>query len=165
MRHVVILMVAASVMVSVGCESVVKDNNKNRDFNRTLVRTYNDMALTNAIVRQHTLYGYHFVPESVSLNALGERDLGVLAAHYAKAPGTLTVDDGGVSAELYAARVAGVEASLAEQGVDVEAMKVGPGMPGGDGKSSEEVLAAQKKASEKRSGQALTITTGGGSVD
>jgi|GEM_PF-2279034 len=160
MRHYVLLMVLVGVLLSVGCEQPVVSEGQHREFNQALVRTYNDMALTNAIVRQHTLYAYHFAAESASLNALGERDLGVLAAHYAETPGTLYVDEGGASAALYGERVASVKASLAAQGVDVAAMEVGPGMAGGEGMSSTDVLSAKKKSGERRQGQALTVTTG-----
>lgn len=47
-----------------------------------MVTSLQDEAVENAIIRQHTIFSYHFVPGAPYLTELGERDLDVLAHHY-----------------------------------------------------------------------------------
>jgi len=47
-----------------------------------MVASLQEEAVENAIIRQHTLYSYHFVADAPYLTELGERDLDILANHY-----------------------------------------------------------------------------------
>jgi hypothetical protein len=129
-----------------------------RDLNTAEVEWYNKSAIDNAIIAQHTLYPYHFVPDGESVNELGEHDLNVLIDHFKNHPGKLNVRRGSASAELYQARVNFVIERMFNAGV-----RLGPvedGLPGGEGMSSERVLVALKRTAEPPESQ-----NGGGAND
>ncbi len=109
-----------------------------------MVTTSRDEPIRAAIIAQHTLYDYHFQPNSARLTTLGARDLGVLAEAFAKAPGELSVRRGEVSASLHDERVKTVVAELAKAGVAVERMTMTEGLPGGSGMSSVWVLTVRE---------------------
>jgi len=106
-------------------------------------------SLNNAIVTQHTLYPYHFVSGTATLNDLGQRDLSVLTDHFLKAGGDLNVHRGGVPQPLYDARVKTVLESLAAAGVASGAVAVKDGLPGGEGMTSERVIVILKEKMSK----------------
>ena len=106
-------------------------------------------SLNNAIVTQHTLYPYHFVTGTATLNDLGQRDLSVLTDHFLKAGGDLNVHRGGVPQALYDARVKTVLESLAAAGVQSGAVAVKDGLPGGEGLGSERVIVILKEKMTK----------------
>jgi len=137
--------------VLVGCEKSVREPEKSIDAE--LVKTLNNIAVENAIITQHTIYPYHFVTDGEELNELGQRDLAVLAGHFAENAGTLNVRRGQTPAALYEARVARVTESLKQAGVDTARLSVSDEMPGGTGMSSERVVTILKQAP-----QGLTIT-------
>ncbi|MHC4131242.1 MAG: hypothetical protein ACYSSP_07070 [Planctomycetota bacterium] len=123
-------------------------------INRKLVTTYNDMAIENAIITQHTLYPYHFIQNSEGLNELGYRDFGILAGHFIENPGSLIVrQDHTVTDELYEQRVGHIQEMLEEAGVDSERFNIEDGMPGGSGVTSERVLFILERAKESPSTQ------------
>ena len=128
-----------------------------RLMNSKLINTYNDIAIQNAIISEHTMFPYHFVKNSAELNELGERDLAVLTAHLAKNGGHLNIRQLGVPAELYAARVGVVHERLKEAGIDMERISISDGMPGGSGMPSEKVLVILEQ--ESQSAGAGTSTT------
>jgi hypothetical protein len=97
-------------------------------------------SIDKALLVQRTLYPYHFVLDGSELNALGERDLMVLAAHFRKSPGQLRVHRGDAPPALHEARMRAVMAALAADGVDAAQMKLSEGFPGGDGLPSERVI-------------------------
>jgi nucleotide-binding universal stress UspA family protein len=130
--------VAAALVA--GCISKVPPFEDRSDHNAAVVNNVLDQAIRNAIVRQHTLFDYHFVQDSATLNKLGEHDLGLLAAHYKERPGTLYVRQGDTEAEQYEARVNEIKRRLVEAGVDKERIKVVDGLPGGDGMPMTRVL-------------------------
>jgi hypothetical protein len=108
-------------------------------------------SLNNAILAQHTLYPYHFVSGSAGLNALGERDLGVLAEHFLTSAGDLNVHRGDAGQALYEARVKGVLERLAAAGVQGGSVAVKDGLPGGDGLLSDRVIMILKERMSKSS--------------
>lgn len=140
-----------------GCEERLKEPAEDKNLDAELVRTLNNIGVENAIIAQHTLYPYHFVPDGGQLNELGRRDLAVLAKHFADHAGTLNVRRGETPAELYEARVAHVVQSLKEMGVNTARLNLSDGMPGGTGMASERVVTILKEE------PALTEMTGSGS--
>ena len=134
---VVTLLVGAFVA---GCEQSTAQAPDELAVNTRLANSYNDTAVQNAIISQHTLYAYHFVQDGPELTELGERDLAVLARHLAVNGGDLNIRRHDTPAELYQARVSTVRERLREAGIDMERVRVSEGMPGGSGMASESVL-------------------------
>ena len=128
-----------------GCEERLKEPAEDKNLDAELVKTLNNIGVENAIIAQHTLYPYHFVPDGGQLIELGRRDLGVLAKHFAEHAGTLNVRRGDAPAELYEARVASVMQGLKEMGVNTARMNLSDGMPGGTGMASERVVTILKE--------------------
>ncbi len=134
------IIVVTILMLAVGCESGNFDQEYgNHETEAWLVKSYNDVAIENAIIRQHTILPYHFIRNSDELNELGNRDLTVLAAHYSKHPGRLNVRKGDVSLELYESRVRTVLNQMSKSGVKTQKINVADGLPGGEGLASHEV--------------------------
>jgi hypothetical protein len=104
-------------------------------------------AVERAIVVQHTLYAYHFVEGAAELNALGAKDFAILAAHFREHAGELNVRRANAPAPLFDARVAEVTRALAKSGVPDGRVRVGDGLPGGDGVTSERVIEILSKPS------------------
>jgi hypothetical protein len=99
----------------------------------------------NAIIAEHTLYPYHFVPDGDELNELGRRDFSVLARHFTEQTGSLNIRRGTTVPGLYEARVTVVIESLKEAGIDVSRVRLSDGMPGGSGMPSERVVTILQK--------------------
>jgi hypothetical protein len=123
-----------------GCDESTTKGPDERVVNTRLMNSYNDTAIQNAIVSQHTLFAYHFVQDGPELNELGERDLAILTQHFVRNGGYLNIRRHEASAELYQARVNTVRDRLQEAGIDMERVRVSEGMPGGSGMASERVL-------------------------
>ena len=158
-------LLAVCVFVMGGCrEEAQKPAGPDpRQVNVELMNAFNDIAMRNAIIAQHTLYPYHFVNNSANLNELGQRDLDVLAAHFAENPGQLNIRAGGVDAGLYSSRIDTVRDRLAAGGIDMGCVSISDGMPGGDGMISERVLLILKKeysASPAATGRTQGDSTG-----
>lgn len=102
--------------------------------------SFESEAAENAVVRQSTLYPYHFVQDSVALNSLGQADLETLAAHFSRNQGRLNLHRGDETSDLYAGRKQHVLEELALAGVPEGAVEITDGLPGGDGADSERVL-------------------------
>lgn len=148
---------ATALVGAAGCIHWQQEAQDERAADARLVEGYTQQAQENAIVVQHTLYPYHFVPDSATLTQLGEHDLEILAEHYRQQPGPLNVPRGGISEDLYRARVDAVRAELQEKGVDPARVTWLDDRPGGPGMSSERVLAvldAEKAAAAKQSASA-----------
>lgn len=141
MRQATVVMGMAVLAVAAGCQLEEQyADDENARLNAWLVNTYKDIGIENAILRQHTLYPYHFVANSGQLNELGKRDLLILAGHYAENPGELNINQGDVADPLYKQRVETCVELLVQAGVDASRVQVDDGLPGGEGMSSERVV-------------------------
>lgn len=129
--------------VVVGCESPAPEPEDRIDThaaNRLMYEAIRDAAIKNAVIRQHTLYPYHFVQDSAQLNPLGLKELGVLISHCRENPGKFNVRRGGASDELYRSRLESVMLAMADAGVEMGNVRVSDGLPGGDGMPADQVL-------------------------
>lgn len=116
-----------------------------------LLNTLNDIAIENAIVKQRTLYPYHFVEDSEQLNELGQRDLSILAKHLKDYPGIINIRKDNAGDSLYDARIANISDQLQQAGVDLSQIKITDGMSGGRGMASSDVLQIKEADQEARS--------------
>ncbi|MHC4073071.1 MAG: hypothetical protein ACYTGS_13725, partial [Planctomycetota bacterium] len=146
-------------ILMVGCE---EDLQENRSLvNRSLVNSYNDIAIQNAIVSQHTLFPYHFVTNGAELNELGQRDLAALNTHFVENAGHLNIRRHNTPAALYEARVNFVRDRLQEAGIDMKRMTISDDMPGGSGMPSESALQIlEKEAEDTSTGDSTTLQSG-----
>ena len=135
----IIMMVLLCILI-VGCEESMEKSQDRHTINSQLVNSYNDIAMENAIISQHTLFPYHFVNNSAELNELGQRDLAVLTGHFIKHAGHLNIRQHNIPANLYEARVNLVLDRLREAGLDMDRMSISDSMPGGSNMASERVL-------------------------
>ena len=120
-------------------------NEFQRDTNEAISMSVDEQMVSAAVIREHTLFPYHFVMHSASLNELGWRDVRWLAAHYVSNPGPLNVRQGSTPDELYKARVRTVVTAMTDRGVRHDRIKVTDGMPGGDGMSSDQVVVIMER--------------------
>ncbi len=74
--------VAATGCTSVGNEYVYDDVVGQRSANREMATSQYDEQTKNGVIRQKTVFAYHFVADAPALNELGEHDLTILARHY-----------------------------------------------------------------------------------
>ncbi len=147
MKMTVIATLGLFCVLTLGCQE--ENMEKSRDerlMNSKLMNTYSDIAIQNAIISENTLFPYQFVKNSAELNELGQRDLAVLAAHFAKNGGHLNIRQLGTPADLYEARVGAVREELKDAGIDMERISISDGMPGGSGMPSEKVLVILEQA-------------------
>lgn len=86
-------------------------------------------SVNDAIIAQHTLYPYHFVPLSPRLNELGRYDLAVLVEQFRQHPSELAIRRGETDAALYQARIDTVMKELVRAGVDVSRLAVRKDVP------------------------------------
>jgi hypothetical protein len=140
MKLNVTIMTVLFFLLIVGCRENVQKNPDNSLINGQLIKSYNDIAMQNAIVSQHTLFPYHFVADGAELNELGQRDLAALTSHFIKYPGHLNIRRGKTAAALYEARVNMVHEKLLEAGIDTKRISISDDMPGGSGITSERML-------------------------
>lgn len=167
MRICTTILIAVFCVLTVGCGENAKEPKPfeldKGQINAGLVNSYNDLAMQNAIISQHTLYPYHFVKNGTELNELGQRDLSVLAWHFKENPGGLNVRRDSASADIYTGRINRVRLLLENAGVDAERISISDGMAGGAGMTSEKVLTiiTQVETKESRKTTAGTYTTGG----
>ncbi|USN98239.1 MAG: hypothetical protein H6810_08610 [Phycisphaeraceae bacterium] len=123
MKRILIPIIAAGLLA--GCRSAPQevsrewDDDARGDTNAWLMRTYFDTQTTNGITSQHTIYPHHFVDGTAELTVIGRRDIAALAEHYTRyGGGELVMPNGGVSTELYQARVDAVRDCLRSDGAD-----------------------------------------------
>ncbi len=134
-----IIMMLFCILI-VGCQESVEESPDRHLINSQLINSYNDIALENAIISQHTLFPYHFVKNGAELNELGKRDLTVLIRHFLKQSGHLNIRKHNIPTELYEARVESVHIRLQEAGIKMDRITISDDMPGGSGITSESVL-------------------------
>lgn len=152
LRYIVMMSLISGLLT--GCNGEQNVRQRNRDLDVELVKAVNNIGVENAIIRQHTLYPYHFTANAGELNELGQRDLAVLARHFAEHPGILNIQQGDVTDDLHKARVTYVLGRLKASGVEMDRMSVSEGMPGGPGMLSERVITILETEPQSR------ITTG-----
>jgi len=141
MKLGIVIEVIFCCILASGCAETVQQQALDKSLiNAELVNTFNDIAIQNAIISQHTLFPYHFVKNGVELNELGQRDLCILAKHFEKNPGHLNVRRNRIPSDLYEARVNLVLERLKEAGIDTERIRLLDDMPGGSGMPSERIL-------------------------
>ena len=162
MKLRMITMIVLFCILTVGCQEDMEEGPNKRLINSQLVNSYNDIAIQNAIVSQHTLFPYHFINNGAEFNELGQRDLAALTSHFIKHPGHLNIRRHNTTADLYDARVNMVHKRLQEAGIDMERISISDDMPGGSGVASERVLIILKKASEGASTTTSTTFSSGG---
>lgn len=143
---------------SIGCNESAKKEPDKPLMNRELISSYNDIAIQNAIVSQHTIYPYHFVKNAAQLNELGRRDVAVLAGHFMKHAGDLNIRRSDTPVDLYEARVNAVVERLQLAGVDMKRMNIADAMPGGSGMASERIVIILEEASKATSSTSSTTT-------
>ena len=161
------LLLAALIASPLACEDPARNADMDSSqMNRWLVAAVNDIAIRNAIIRQHTLFPYHFVVNGSDLNALGSRDLSVLVAHCREYPGQLNVRRGDADDGLYRQRVKTVREALAAGGVDTARVKIADAPAGGEGRAGEQVLIVMARRyeqtgadSSQAAGTSMTITS------
>ena len=155
MKTVFVIELALLCVFVCGCNNTHKEAINEGQMNAGLITAYNDTAMENAIIAQHSLYSYHFVNNSDQLNELGRRDLSILAKHFKEYPGQLDISRDGTSENLYKARLAYVAGQLKKDGVDIFKLTISDGLPGGSGMASNDVVkineANQKARNEQRS--------------
>ena len=161
MKLSMITVIILFCILTVGCEEDMhKDSNKHL-INSQLLKSYNDIAIQNAIISQHTLFPYHFVKNGAKLNELGRRDLAALTSHFIKNPGHLNIRRKNTAADLYEARVKMVHERLQQAGIDLERISISDGMPGGSGMASERVLIILQQPSKGASAtKSTSFSTG-----
>ena len=155
MKLSIVTIVVLFCILTIGCQENMEESPNKHLINTQLVNSYNDIAMQNAIVSQHTLFPYHFVTNGAELNELGQRDLAALTSHFIKHPGQLNIRRHISTADLYEARVNMVHERLQEAGIDMERISISDDMPGGSGVASERVLIILEQAS----GGASTTTS------
>lgn len=161
MKLSMITMMVLFCISMIGCQESVEESPDKHLINSQLINSYNDIAMHNAIVSEHTLYPYHFVKNGAELNELGQWDLAVLTKHFMQYAGKLNIRRQNTPAELYEARVKLVREGLQQAGIDMERISISDDMPGGAGMASERILIILEKADEGVStGTSTTFQTG-----
>ena len=140
----------AILLPAIGCHqpSAAMEPQSTDALDAALIDFHRTEAIENAIIRQHTMYPYLFVPGGAELNELGRHDLHVLARHFRGTPGVLGVRRGDADEALYAARVSAVRAVLVEHGVDPHQVVISDADAGGDALDSQTVLRILEPRSE-----------------
>jgi hypothetical protein len=151
-----IIIISLSCVLMVGCSETVQKSQNPYLIEGELVNSYNDIALQNAIISQHTLFPYHFVKNGAEFNELGSRDFGVLVKHFTKNPGPLNIRRGDSPVDLYQARIHLVLDGLKQAGIDTGQITISDGMPGGSGMPSEKVITILEESEEAPSAQTST---------
>ncbi|MEX0655100.1 MAG: hypothetical protein WD534_03965 [Phycisphaeraceae bacterium] len=109
--------------------------------NETMMRMTFDQQVQNAIVTERTVYPHHFAADSPRLNALGQRQVAVLAAAFRDRPAEglsrMNLSRGEAPDALYRARVQQVHAALAQHGVEPGRIEIVDEVPGGSGIEAE----------------------------
>lgn len=136
------LALLATIALLAGCQSNTRysaewDDQSRGDTNAWLLRTYFDTQTKNAVVRQHTLYGHHFVDNTDQLTPRGRRDVSILAEQFGRnGGGVLSLHRGDATPELYQRRVEYVRQRLAAAGADPSLVTIHDGTWAGEGTPS-----------------------------
>lgn len=142
---------AAAAMLAPGCTPPPKpagdheirlDDKAMRQADREMVREPFADQSKKAVLRQKTLFEYHFEPGMPELTSLGKRDLHTLSVQL-KAGGTLSVRRGSASDALYSARIETVRTQLIAEGIPAEKVQFTNTLAGGTGISAAGALFIQ----------------------
>jgi hypothetical protein len=157
MRWITTLTALCLIAAHAGCQKADPDfkpagtvNLSHRSMNEALVQTYSLRHQDDAIIRQHTIYPYHFINNSATLNAVGRREVYVLAHHFRSYPGPLNVNQGDALTPLYQARVKTVVDSMVAAGVPSDRVVVKDELPGGDGLPSDQVVIVLQRMTDTK---------------
>lgn len=152
------MIIAVFCILIAGCNENMEKQPDKPLINAQLIETYNDMALENAIISQHTLYPYHFVQNGADLNELGKRDLGVLIKRFITEPGILNLRKSDTPSDLYSSRVELVYQRLQKAGLNMDKINISDEMPGGSGMASETIIVILEKEDETTSSSSASQT-------
>ena len=122
-----------------------------------MYHNYFDEAAANAVVRQATVFPYHFEPRTAHLTELGRNELAILSTYLRAFPGEVRMPRGSADDALYSARSGAVLAFLREHEVNTESVRIVDGQPDGDGMASERVVEALAKESKSENNQSERI--------
>ena len=149
----------------VGCDHtrfVVEPHGDDRgEMNALAVNDYFADQADNAIVRQHTLYDYHFDRNGATLNELGSHEVAVIAAHFKTNPGRLNLHLPGAAEAINTSRQQSVRDALSKAGVDPAQVALGDELPGGDGIGSDRVIVILEEKQELSSDDSDRTTVAG----
>jgi hypothetical protein len=142
---------AALALAALGCnhEHTAAELNEEAAANAWMIQDYQKDMVDGAVVRQSTIYPYHFKTNGSQLNELGVRDVETLSRYFTANPGRLSVRRANTEASLYDARVQVVREALASRGVDVARITIEDGHAGGDGATPERVVRILEQDTEK----------------
>ena len=132
----------------VGCSETIEQGQDRHLINTELINSYNDIAIQNAIIAQHTLFPYHFITNSAELNELGQRDFAVLTRHFIKHPGPLNIRRDDCSTELYQARINFILEQMEKAGLDRKQIHISDDLPAGKAMPSERIITILEKERE-----------------
>jgi len=161
MKLTMMTMTVLFCVVTVGCQENMAERPSDHLVDSQLMISYNDIAIQNAIVTQHTLFPYHFVKNGAELNELGQKDLAALTSHFIKYPGHLNIRKHNTTEDLYDARINMVRERLLVAGIDMERISISDDMPGGSGVASERILIILEQASKGASTATSTSFSSG----
>lgn len=129
------------LVVASGCTpDAVDDDVARSSLNRDIARMYARDSEDLAIIRQHSLYPYHFRYGTAHLTELGQRNMDVLASAYRVSGGAVNVQQGPATTALYLLRIAAVLDGFEERGVERHSVTISDGLPGGDGLGSKNAV-------------------------
>ena len=131
MKPILTIMTALFLFLPAACE---------RPSVRDEVRALQNLQIENGIIRQRTVYPYHFLPDTAALNQLGTYDLQILAQYFERHSGKLNVLRGHAGNALYEARVGSAMQQLAGLGVQTDRLQVVDEFSAGDGMLSARVI-------------------------
>ena len=115
-----------------------------------MVSSLQEQTVRNAVLRQHTIFPYHFEGDSAELNAIGKRDLAILAGQFRNHAGRLNVRRDEACDRLFQERVASVRAFLWHEGVPPGNVRIADACAGGDGMDSEQTMEVLRRSREKK---------------
>ena len=167
-----LLMLPLCAFAVVGCESHSKTKDSPQptlmqhdqigQLDRWAVESPSRASVDSAIIRQSTLYDYHFVDGMASLTPVGRRDVVVLARHFRGDDWLLRMRQGSAGDDLYQDRMDTVRELLerysAESGVTIV-----DALPGGAGLASEDARRIRKEAIMRDQAEQSTGGSGNGS--
>ena len=134
MKSSLVLSAAMLLALVAGCRGQRSAmNNPEGAHNLWVNEWYQEQSQDAAVIRQAAVFPGQFVTGTARLTGTGARDLDILITHYGEYGGAISVRRGGVSDELYAARVTAVSNAFLEAGVPEGFVTFGDQQPGGAG--------------------------------